>query len=211
MKRILAAGGALATCCALLVVATAPTATASTPGSLGACARYQSGNHKLRVFTKHFVWVVKQQDQEENFSGHEEQLKFTDSDGGKLTNSVTSHVSVSASVSGSVWKVFKAQVNARTGLDVGYRGETWYFHSVTRKFTLGTGHVYEWGRGRGRWYAHWARYRCQRMSLDGRYEWVRQVQGVVNGYPLQAHALVRCNANPPSGSFSATLKRRYCP
>lgn len=211
MKRVLAACTAILIWVGITVVALPGGAVAAPAKYLGSCKDWQAGNSKVHLFKKHFTWDVRQQDEEDNYTGRDAKIEFVVAAGHKAVNTVSSSMKVSTALQGKVWKIFSAQVKAEAGLQVGWRGESWSFERTTRTYTLPTGHTYEWGRGRGRWSAPWGNYRCTKINMDGLYEWVRTSYGRVQGFPSGAHAMVRCDARPPAGSFAATLKRSYCP
>lgn len=209
MHRQLQPLPAVLTACACALVLASPAnavANAAPAGEARAstCQVPSDDGNKRRVLsalTKRYV--VKQIDQDENFSGAPKELTFVLEKSKTVSNTVEKTAEVSASMSAGAF----GSLEGKAGVNLGNQETTYAFSQVTEKLTLKSGDVYLRGRGvrkyalTTRWQA--CRQRSQQMV------WVTWAKARAVGH-LKVKAVVGCKQKTTRGSFSRVLKN-YCP
>jgi hypothetical protein len=194
---------------ALLLVSPV-TVVVATPGSASAalpkCTSSRDGDTRKLVGAVHSRYVVKQIDQDENFSGKTKKLTFRFDRSSTISNNVSAHGEVTASMKAGAF----GSLEAKVGSAIGHQHTSYAFSSMTETLSLATGDVYFRARGVRKYTLLTRWVQCVYQPQPGAGGWQEYARATAAGH-VRAKTIVGCKQKTSAGSMARYVKTHYCP
>lgn len=142
----------------------------------------------------------------ENYTGSSATRTVTASRVSLISASVSTSSTISAELSGSIFKLFSAKASSSLGLTVAAKGSTTKTTGESVTWTMKPGDTYVFYSGSKKVSASWTRKRCNSAGTA-----VSVVaSGTVKSFANNAEGAVGCKATPPAGTMAYSAKAKYC-